>query len=182
MVHLFEWKWADIADECENFLAPHGYAGVQVSPPTENTVISPRPWWERYQPISYKFTTRSGSEAAFADMSRRCNAVGVRIYVDILLNHVTATTGYGTGGSYGNAQDRDFPAIPYTVDDFHTPCEIQWDSAESIRTCELVGLPDLDQSRSNVRDRLVELLNSLIDLGVAGFRADAMKVRKWTRK
>lgn len=31
MVHLFEWKWDDIADECENFLAPHGYAGVQVS-------------------------------------------------------------------------------------------------------------------------------------------------------
>lgn len=24
MVHLFEWKWADIANECENFLAPNG--------------------------------------------------------------------------------------------------------------------------------------------------------------
>jgi alpha-amylase len=45
MVHLFEWKWQDIARECEAFLAPNGYAGVQVSPPTENSVIGTRPWW-----------------------------------------------------------------------------------------------------------------------------------------
>lgn len=30
IVHLFEWKWKDIADECERFLAPKGYGGVQV--------------------------------------------------------------------------------------------------------------------------------------------------------
>lgn len=53
MVHLFEWKWSDIAKECEDYLAPHGYGGVQISPPTENTAIelewlsTIRPWWER---------------------------------------------------------------------------------------------------------------------------------------
>ena len=30
MVHLFEWKWTDIAAECERFLGPRGYCGVQV--------------------------------------------------------------------------------------------------------------------------------------------------------
>lgn len=70
MVHLFEWKvrhkhksnnfmlkvvslkWNDIAAECERFLAPRGFAGVQVSPPAENVIIRTprRPWWERYQP------------------------------------------------------------------------------------------------------------------------------------
>ena len=40
MVHLFEWKWRDIANECETFLGPSGFGGVQVSPPTENTVIT----------------------------------------------------------------------------------------------------------------------------------------------
>jgi alpha-amylase len=29
-VHLFEWKWTDIASECERFLGPYGYSGVQV--------------------------------------------------------------------------------------------------------------------------------------------------------
>lgn len=33
MVHLFEWKWNDIALECERFLGPKGYGGVQVHAP-----------------------------------------------------------------------------------------------------------------------------------------------------
>nr|CAH7722336.1 unnamed protein product [Callosobruchus chinensis] len=28
---MFEWHWDDIASECENFLGPKGFAGVQVS-------------------------------------------------------------------------------------------------------------------------------------------------------
>lgn len=30
IVQLFEWKFGDIAKECEEFLGPNGYAGVQV--------------------------------------------------------------------------------------------------------------------------------------------------------
>lgn len=30
IVHLFEWKWNNIADECERFLGPRGFGGVQV--------------------------------------------------------------------------------------------------------------------------------------------------------
>ena len=30
MVHLFEWKWSDIAKECETFLQYYGYGAVQV--------------------------------------------------------------------------------------------------------------------------------------------------------
>lgn len=30
IVHLFEWRWADIAAECERFLGPNGVGGVQV--------------------------------------------------------------------------------------------------------------------------------------------------------
>ena len=31
IVHLFEWKWTDIAQECERYLAGAGYCGVQVN-------------------------------------------------------------------------------------------------------------------------------------------------------
>ena len=30
IVHLFEWKWTEIAEECERFLGPKGFCGVQV--------------------------------------------------------------------------------------------------------------------------------------------------------
>jgi alpha-amylase len=30
IVHLFEWTWTSIAAECERFLGPTGYCGLQV--------------------------------------------------------------------------------------------------------------------------------------------------------
>lgn len=79
IVHLFEWRWNDIALECERYLAPKGFGGVQISPPNENVIINnpSRPWWERYQPVSYRLCTRSGNEDEFKDMVTRCNNVGV---------------------------------------------------------------------------------------------------------
>ena len=44
----------------------------------ENLVVAGRPWWERYQVMSYQIISRSGDEAAFRDMVSRCNKVGVR--------------------------------------------------------------------------------------------------------
>lgn len=108
IVHLFEWRWVDIALECERYLGPKGFGGVQVSPPNENIVVTnpSRPWWERYQPVSYKLCTRSGNENEFRDMVTRCNNVGVRIYVDAVINHMCgsgAAAGTGTTcGSYCN--------------------------------------------------------------------------------
>ncbi|XP_014101169.3 alpha-amylase-related protein [Bactrocera oleae] len=179
IVQLFEWKWTDIARECERFLAPRGFAGVQVSPVAENVVIAGRPWWERYQPVSYKLITRSGNETEFADMVRSCNAVGVRIYVDVLLNHMAASYDgvvYGTGGSFAYPNAKHFPAVPYTAHDFHSTCDIQdWNDRFQVQNCELVRLKDLDQSSDRVRAQLLGFLNHLIELGVAGFRVDAAK-------
>ncbi|XP_054738190.1 alpha-amylase 2-like isoform X2 [Anastrepha obliqua] len=178
MVHLFEWKWDDIATECENFLGPKGYGGVQVSPVNENVVVSSRPWWERYQPMSYLLTTRSGNEEQFANMVKRCNNVGVRIYVDVVFNHMAAdhSDARGTGGSTADPSSKSFPAVPYSSTDFHATCAINnYNDANQVRNCELVGLKDLDQSNSWVQERIVEFLNKLINLGVAGFRVDAAK-------
>lgn len=30
IIHFFEWKWSDIAKECEDFLAHKGYGAIQV--------------------------------------------------------------------------------------------------------------------------------------------------------
>jgi alpha-amylase len=183
IVHLFEWKYRDIAEECENFLAPNGFAGVQTSVPLENIITPGRPWHERYQPVSYKFETRSGNEAAFLDMSRRCNAVGIRIYPDIIINHMAAGNGRGwtagTGGSQSRSDTLEFPAVPFGPNDFNQPqCAIDscYCNAANIRNCNLVGLTDLALSKQYVRDQAVAMMDRLIDLGVAGFRVDTVKV------
>lgn len=175
IVHLFEWKWNDIADECERFLAPNGFAGVQVSPPNENVVVGGRPWYERYQPISYRLETRSGNEQAFASMVSRCNNVGVRIYVDAVINHM-GPGNYGTGGSTAESGALQYPAVPYGPNDFNPRCDINnYNDPYQVRNCWLVGLPDLNQGTEYVRGKLADFLNHLINLGVAGFRIDAVK-------
>ncbi|XP_055585139.1 alpha-amylase A-like [Uranotaenia lowii] len=179
VVNLFEWKWRDVAVECEQFLSVKGFGGVLVSPPTENAlVLNPRrPWWERYQPISHYLNSRSGTEDEFMDMVSRCNIIGVRVYVDVVLNHMAGMTDYGgVGGSLGNVSLMYYPAVPYTASEFNPNCEVTSDSNPlEIRNCRLNGSPDLNLNSEWVRDRIVNLLNKFISYGVAGFRIDAAK-------
>ncbi|KAK7790984.1 hypothetical protein R5R35_005218 [Gryllus longicercus] len=183
IVQMFEWKFSDIAAECERFLAPAGYAGVQTSPVNECPDMKnnnpSRPWWERYQPMSYKIVGRSGTEQEFADMVRRCNNVGVRIYIDVVFNHMTGNVQdpIGYGGDTADPQNKYYPAVPYTSENFHATCDIgsNYQDASVVRNCELTGLHDLDQSQPYVREKIIEFLNSLVSHGVAGFRVDAAK-------
>uniref|UniRef100_A0A6E8VQX1 Alpha-amylase n=1 Tax=Anopheles coluzzii TaxID=1518534 RepID=A0A6E8VQX1_ANOCL len=180
MVHLFEWTFDAIAEECEQILGPAGYGGVQVSPINEYVIAPNRPWWERYQPISYIINSRSGSEHQFATMVRRCQLAGVRVYVDVVVNHMAAPGAdvplFGTAGSPSNPGDREYPAVPYNQSHFHPDCTIRnYQNATEVRDCALNGLPDLNQTEPYVQDRIVEFMNRLIELGVAGFRMDASK-------
>jgi len=85
-VHLFEWRWLDVAQECEDWLGPAGFNVVQVSPPAEHAVGDS--WTVRYQPVSYHLDSRSGSETEFVDMVRRCKNAGVSVMVDAVINHM----------------------------------------------------------------------------------------------
>ncbi|GAA6172461.1 hypothetical protein NBRC116592_21310 [Colwellia sp. KU-HH00111] len=169
-VHLFEWNWQDIAQECEDYLGPKGYAAVQVSPPNEH--IQGSPWWTRYQPVSYQLESRGGNRGQFIDMVNRCKAVGVDIYVDAVINHMANGSGTGVAGSnYGN---KNYPI--YSTQDFHNTCAItSYNNRFEVQNCELVGLPDLNTSASYVQDTVAGYLNDLTDIGVAGFRFDASK-------
>ena len=160
-----------------------------MSPPNEHVVLPDNsyPWWQRYQPVSYKLESRSGSRQQFEDMVDRCNRVGVRIYVDAVVNHMAGMDrqGVGSGGSSFNTMEgqHDFPAVPYSDKDF-TPadmcpsgcgCVDNYADPNIVRNCYLVGLADLYGATDYVRDKVAEYFNDLIDMGVAGFRVDAAK-------
>uniref|UniRef100_A0A1I8MXJ4 alpha-amylase n=1 Tax=Musca domestica TaxID=7370 RepID=A0A1I8MXJ4_MUSDO len=203
MVQLFEWKFVDVAEECRRFLGPRGYGGVQLSPVLEHTVIKTdglnHPWWQRYETISYRLSSRSGDETDFYSMSRICNDLGVRLYVDVVLNHMAAplhlllnNNNRTTKGATAPKQDfivntllatdvnisqSSYPEVPYEAKDFHRYCAINLASsnAQEMRNCQLNGHPDLDHSHSSVRQAIVAMLNKFIDMGVAGFRIDSAK-------
>jgi len=184
--HLFEWKWSDIKQECERFLGPYGYCGVQISPPSENAVVTNpnRPWWERYQPVSYNLVTRSGNENDLRDMVSTCNKHGVRIYADVVINHMTGGySGQGTAGTHFDGNACSFPGVPFGSNDCNgkEACHTSdgsihnYNDPNEVRNCNLVGLQDLAMGHDYVRGKVADYLNHLIDIGIAGFRVDAAK-------
>lgn len=177
LVHLFEWTWADIATECETYLGPNGYRAVQISPPQEHVVLPDRgyPWWQRYQPISYRLESRSGSRAELQAMIDRCRQAGVAIYADAVINHMA---GFESGvGSAGSRFSKYEYAGLYSAADFNDCRQpvTDYGNAENVTQCELVGLADLDTGSESVQATLVDYLGDLVEMGVAGFRIDAAK-------
>lgn len=179
MIQMFEWPWKDLAAECEAVLGPMEIAAIQVSPPQEHLKLGQNAWWERYQPVSYKVISRGGTEAEFRDMIKRCAAVGVDVYVDVILNHMAGIKeGQGFGGTLYTKYNHQglFTPVDFNdcgrhadnqIRDYQDRYELQW--------CELLGLADLKTSSPKVQNTLVKYLDELIDMGVAGFRLDAAK-------
>ena len=197
-VHLFEWRWADIEKEC-HFLAQKGYRGVQVSPPQEHLVptadmfgdpANDYPWWVRYQPVSYTLqSSRSGTLAEFQSMVNTCNSLGVDVIVDAVINHMTGLhpdtiTQAGTAGTvfshysypglFGPA-DFNYCGTNPTATDGSQHNIVDYTDRRQVQTCELLNLADLKLSDAGVRARVAGYLQSLLNMGVKGFRIDAAK-------
>ena len=173
----FQTNWNSVAKECTEVYGPEGVGYVQVSPPMES--IQGTEWWTSYQPVSYKLDSKLGTEAEYKTMIATCNAAGVEIIADSVINHTTgADQGEGTGVA-GSKYDGEgnFPAIPYTKENFHdcTKNIGDYTNADEVQNCRLTSLQDLDTSQEYVQDRLAEYMNHLLDLGVYGFRVDAVK-------
>ncbi|ROO88814.1 alpha-amylase [Actinocorallia herbida] len=189
--NLWEWNWDSVAAACTGHLGPAGFGAVQVAPPQESVSLpsssdGAHPWWEVYQPVSYKLESRLGTRAEFAAMVQDCHAAGVRVYVDAVVNHMagtnnTHTTGYA--GSSFSPTGYTYPAVPYGYGDFHHPgsgCGTtggigDWNNEAQVTGCELLSLADLRTDDAGVQDKIAAYLNDLIGLGVDGFRVDAVK-------
>lgn len=180
-VQLFQWTWDAIAAECERTLGPAGYGWVMTSPPQEH--VRGEQWWTAYQPVSYAISSRLGTREQFADMVSRCDAVGVDVYADAVVNHMTGVTddsGEQTGWAGSTFSHYSYPGL-WSESDFHR-CGLAPDDdiadyrdTTQVRTCELVNLADLRTEDDAVRARLGEYLADLVSLGVRGLRIDAAK-------
>ncbi|HEX6339855.1 carbohydrate-binding module family 20 domain-containing protein [Umezawaea sp.] len=169
---LFQWSFDRVATECTTVLGPEGYGFVEVSPASEH--IQGGQWWTSYQPVSYRIAGRLGTEAQFRNMVNTCHAAGVKVIADAVVNHMSAGSGTGTGGT--NHSKYNYPGY-YGDQDFHS-CRSQindYRNRDNVQNCELVGLSDLNTGSDHVRGTIAAYLNNLISMGVDGFRIDAAK-------
>ncbi|OIV36861.1 hypothetical protein BIV57_13960 [Mangrovactinospora gilvigrisea] len=188
IANLFGWNWTSVASECTTVLGPAGYGAVQVSPPEESFDDSAagHPWWDVYQPVSYRLDSRFGTEAQLRAMVSACHGAGVKVYADAVINHMT---GQGSATGYAGTATTDkytYPGLYQNGDFHHYPgdCSNSDDTihqgdytsnAYNVHNCELLGLSDLRTESDTVRATIAGYLNSLIADGVDGFRVDAAK-------
>lgn len=182
-VQLFSWTWTDIALECERVLGPAGYEAVQISPPQEHAIVPGRPWYERYQPVSFQLLSRSGTQSELTNMVERCRAAGVEVIADAVVNHMAWRPKTANGRDLGSAGSP-FASLQFpwfSPADFHI-CRPGNDLAIrnyqdrfEVQHCELAELPDLNTGSERVQAVQRGFINELFSLGIRGFRVDAAK-------
>ena len=167
-MQMFGWNWKSLGNECRSYLGPAGIDWILVMPPQQS--IDGGAWWVHYQPTGYSLNSSLGTEAEFASMVSKCNDAGVDVIADAVINHMA-------GGRYN------FPDVPYTNTNFHyfSPqhnCQQDiedYSNVVQVQDCQLGGLVDLATEQPYVQGKIAAYLNSLLAVGVKGFRIDAAK-------
>lgn len=95
IVELFGWPYEDVEQECVH-IAKAGWMGIKVFPPNEQVMSDEwpqqgelNPWFFAYQPVSYKLAGRMGSRAQLRKMIYTCRQLGLRVYADAVVNHMS---------------------------------------------------------------------------------------------
>ncbi|MGI9280584.1 MAG: alpha-amylase family protein [Endozoicomonas sp.] len=195
ILHAFNWKYSEVADRAEE-IAELGYSVVLVSPPLRSTGDQ---WWARYQPQDYRVLDNPlGNKADFVRMIEQLKQRNVRVYADIVLNHMANEAALRSDLNYpGEKVLSEYQSNPeataanrlfgspnvnlFSASDFHSPgCITNYNDVWQVQHLRLcggdgdTGLPDLDDN-SWVISQQRNYLKALKGLGVTGFRVDAAK-------
>jgi len=192
ILHAFDWRYRDIADQAES-IAELGYGAVLIPPPLySRDDESGKEWWNRYQPKDYR-VLRSflGNKADLVQAIAALHRCGVRVYADIVFNHMANENRPDRGYYPGDAElrryarERDAFARDclyglldqglFSPWDFNPGGNIgNWLDQEEVTEHSLSGLPDLDLNEW-VIDQQRTCLRELNRLGIDGYRIDAVK-------
>ncbi len=194
-LHAFNWRYADVGAQAQA-IRDRGYDSVLVSPPLKSEGAA---WFARYQPQDYRVIDNPlGNTEDFRAMSAQLTAAGLRLYADVVLNHMANESGQRSDLNYPGQRLLDaYAANPGYFErqrlfgdlaenlivgaDFHEAhCITDYNAVAQVQTWRLcnggpdVGLPDLDDNARIVAAQRSYLL-ALKAIGVDGFRIDAAK-------
>jgi alpha-amylase len=195
ILHAFNWRYADVTARAAAIQSA-GYKVVMVAPAYRSEGTA---WWARYQPQDYRVIQHPlGNTTTFKAMIAALTQRGIRVYADVLLNHManessqradlnypgqrilniysSSSSFYGTQKLFGNLANNFLSAGDFgqsrCIGDYNNAYEVQ-----NYRLCGGggdVGLPDLT-ANSYVIGQQQTYLRALKTLGVKGFRIDAAK-------
>lgn len=195
ILHAFNWRYADVQARADQIQAA-GYRMVLVSPAYKSEGGA---WWARYQPQDLRLIHNPlGDTTAFRNMVTAMQQRGIRVYADIVMNHMAneafqrsdlnypgsaVLSTYAGNTAYFNGQRLfgDLRNNLFGAGDFGPArCIIDYNNVFEVQNWRLcggggdVGLPDLIGNNWVVSQQQ-QYLQALKNLGVRGFRIDAAK-------
>nr|WP_117233214.1 alpha-amylase family protein [Vibrio maerlii] len=199
ILHAFDWPY-DLIRERAKEISELGYKTVLVSPPMKSLKTdSGTQWWQRYQPQDYRvIDNQLGNTVQFKAMVEELKAYDLRVYVDVVFNHMANESSIRDDLEYPNHNDlRDYAKHKayfdkqklfgelsqplFTEDDFEEAFGIEdWKDKWQVQSGRISGgpsdpgLPTL-RANANVVKQQQNYLLALKDMGVKGFRIDAAK-------
>lgn len=190
ILHAFDWPYREISTNAAR-IAEIGYGAVLIPPPLYSDPNGPE-WWQRYQPKDYRLLrSHLGRKAGLRNMIKALHRNGVKVYCDIVFNHMAnenrpdrlnfpgaaeldiykrERSKFARDRLYGNLDNGLFS--PW---DFHTSGNIQdWMCEHQSEEFSLSGLPDLEMNDWVIEQQRT-CLRALNNLGFDGYRVDAVK-------
>ncbi|MDP4145568.1 MAG: carbohydrate-binding protein [Bacillota bacterium] len=170
ILHAFDWSFNAIKNELPN-IANAGFNTIQVSPVqgTKDSSTDPSKWWLLYQPTNQSVgNAQLGSESDFKDLCSAAHSYGIKIIVDVVMNHVANN---GNADQWADQVDPKFKDSSL----YHNQGQCtNWNGRWNI-TQQGIGMPDLNTQNSTVQSYALSYLNQLVADGADGFRYDAAK-------
>jgi alpha-amylase len=173
--HAFNQPYTEV----EKFvctLASQGYSHVQISPAQKSNPGGE--WWKRYQPLDYSVIEGLGTDGDLKKLINKAHKCNVKVIADVVFNHMANLDGDDGTEDISKLQitsPGDF-VTNSTNTPIQKPCDIQYGdgNTNSEINCWLGGLPDL-KFTNHVKTIQKAHLQTLLDLGIDGFRFDAAK-------
>lgn len=147
-----------------DYIKDIGATAVWITPVLKNqTEFFDSQGYHGYWPIDFFDTDQHvGSMAKFDELIAKAHEKGIKIVLDIPLNHM--------------AWEHEFYKDPAKKDWFHHIGDIQdFDDPYQAENGSLFGLPDLAQENPEVYKYLLDASKFWVDRGIDGFRLDAVK-------
>ena len=188
ILHAWCWNFNTIKEMIPQ-IAAAGFSTVQTSPINsiyvgENgglQIVGQGKWYYHYQPTEYEVigNYQLGTDEEFRQMCEVAHQYGVKIIVDQVLNHLTATESaistkisneinWGEPGEWGD------PDRPWR----HKDTGMNWSERDRFEETQnsLSGLVEWNTQNPNVQQYILAWLRTCVAAGADGFRYDAAKL------
>ena len=168
ILHCFSWPLKYIKEELPN-IAAAGFGSVQISPLQRPDIDEGWTWYTIYLPYDYHAYSSPGmgSREEFSELCKEADKYGIKIIVDVALNHVNKTSPYfNPWWSDKRERWREWGGDGSNID---------YNSRWSITHNRLGDYVELNTENQEAIDRAVAFMKELRDLGAKGIRFDAAK-------